>query len=150
MTKLSLPLLILPILLSLQLGEAFGQTKSTTNAAEITVAQLSGNWDWEYLEVQGKPLTRKRDYYATGLRIDGDKFIMDFSEAACAGTIIQENNVLILRPSESDRIDYHYQDSEVLKIKGDRLYIVFRSHIWPMFVNSNQHAAVIYCYRKRR
>lgn len=143
-------ILLLPILLSLIAGLAYSQPTPQTKTLAITLDQLAGNWIWEYLEVQGRPLTRMRDYYATGLRIDGEEFILDFSEEAFRGKIIQQNGVFVLETCESDKPNWGNDDAEVLKIKGDRLYIVRHNHVWPMFVNSDQYLDVVYCYRKRR
>ena len=114
----------------------------------LTLADLQGNWQWQYMQVQGRPLSRKSDYYATGLRINNDTFLMDFSEASCLGKIIHGSDVLILKPRESDKLTYHYQDSEVLEVRGDRLFILFRNHIWPLFEGKGRVAHIVYCYRK--
>lgn len=120
----------------------------TDGPMAASIDAIQGRWQWEYMQVKGKPLTRKRDFYATGLRVDGTRYIMNFSEAAFSGEVVATGDRLVLQPSLDD-MEWGYEYAIVMEVRGDRLYLLFPDHIWPLFVNSVKREEVIYCYRKR-
>jgi hypothetical protein len=124
--------------------------QSETNLSLATWIQaLQGAWTWDYIQIDGKPLSRRHDWYATDLRIDGNRFVMGFSEAACAGEIVLRGEDWVLVPDSVDRVVYHYPEAEVKKWSDDTIILLFRNGTWP-YGKADRRVDYVFGYRRPR
>ncbi|MBI3509197.1 MAG: hypothetical protein HY064_00935 [Bacteroidetes bacterium] len=56
---------------------------------------IQGSWEFDCIMILNKKHSKEKNYFATNLEIDSNQFIMNLSEAAEGGNIVEKDNKLL-------------------------------------------------------